>query len=284
MERLSAPRLRPREQDRDGLNMLGVLVDECIERLEIVRRLVLLPRGAPDHPLRRDLILGFHGDQECLGGPWVVDEQILELLVYPTQPLDEPAHVVVPVLVGPDLLDDLPDSLAVGFRRLGGHPGDVTEILKERAVKTIEDDEVRLVWMPLSLASPPPEHLLKQDPRLHRAQEHQELEVWDVDPRGQQVDRYDDGRVGSVAELPDPLKRTIDLARDLGHKRIALSEEVARRVNELVRMRGTRKVVVREDQRLREPAELFLVSLGVLLEFFEDLAIRVRSCDVVLDL
>src|SRR6266704_2868301 len=236
MERLSAPRLRPREQDRDGLNMLGVLVDECIERLEIVRRLVLLPRGAPDHPLRRDLIL-----------------------------------------VGPDLLDDLPDSLAVGFRRLGGHPGDVTEILKERAVKTIEDDEVRLVWMPLSLASPPPEHLLKQDPRLHRAQEHQELEVWDVDPRGQQVDRYDDGRVGSVAELPDPLKRTIDLARDLGHKRIALSEEVARRVNELVRMRGMRKVVVREDQRLLEPAELFLVSLGVLLEFFEDLAIRVRS-------
>src|SRR6266571_3999827 len=141
--------------------ILEILVPQQLHRLGERRE---KHRG---HPFREGTHVSI-GDEACERLPSVPGH----LLVYPTQPLDEPAHVVVPVLVGPDLLDDLPDSLAVGFRRLGGHPGDVTEILKERAVKTIEDDEVRLVWMPLSLPSPRPGHFFKQDRRLHGGKEH----------------------------------------------------------------------------------------------------------------
>jgi hypothetical protein len=51
----------------------------------------------------------------------------------------------------------------------------------------------------------PAEHLLEQDARLHRPQEHDELQVRDVHAGGEQVDSHDDAGVGPVAELADAL-------------------------------------------------------------------------------
>ena len=71
---------------------------------------------------------------------------------------------------------------------------------------------------------------------------------------------------GPVAELADPLQRPVDAAGDLGDERLAAAEDVARLVDELVGVGGVRQVVGREDERLREPAVLGLVRIGVALE------------------
>ncbi len=104
------------------------------------------------------------------------------------------------------------------------------------------------------------------------------------DPGRQEIDRHDHGRLGPIAEIPDLLERTVDLAGDLGDECVTLTEEIPRRVDQLVRVRGMRQVVVREDERLRETSELLLVRLGVLLDLLQDLPVRVGSGDVVLDL
>ena len=73
------------------------------------------------------------------------------------------------------------------------------------------------------------EHLLPQDARLHRAQEHDELQRRDVHAGREHVHGDDDLRIGAVAELADALKRAVDIrvAGDLLHEIIALVENVA---------------------------------------------------------
>ena len=162
------------------------------------------------------------------------------LLVDALQAPDEAADVVVAVAVLPDLLDDLRDRLAVCLERLGRDRGAVSEVGEQRAVEAVEDDEVRLVRVLLALPRPAAEHLLEEDARLDRAQEDEELEVGDVDAGGEHVDRDDDAGLRPVAELADPLQRPVDAAGDLGDEGVALAEDVAGGVDELVGVRGVR--------------------------------------------
>ena len=56
----------------------------------------------------------------------------------------------------------------------------VAEVLEQRAVEAVEDDEVDLVPVPLTFAGAAAEHLLEQDAGLNRAQEDDVLQVGDV--------------------------------------------------------------------------------------------------------
>ena len=153
--------------------------------------------------------------------------------------------------------------LAVALGRLDGHAGGLAEVLQQRAVEAVEDDEVGLVRVLLALAGAAAEHLLEEDARLHRPQEDDELQVGDVHAGRQQVDGDDDAGVRAVAELADALQRPVDAAGDLRDERLAAAEDVAGQVDELVGVRGVRQVVGGEDQGLGEAAVLALVLVGV---------------------
>ena len=108
-------------------------------------------------------------------------------------------------------------GLAVALRRLNRHAGGAPEVLEQRAVEAIEHGEVRLGWHQIGrLARAAAEHLLEQDAGLHRAQEHQELEVGDVDAGGQKVDGDDDLGVGRLRNLRIFSQRSVGSAGDLG--------------------------------------------------------------------
>ena len=154
---------------------------------------------------------------------------------------------------------------------------------KPAVTVAVEDDEAVLVGCLFAQPRAAPEHLLEQDPRLDWPQEDQELEVRDVDPGRQEVDGHDDAGVGAVAELADALEGPVDPASDLGHERVALAEDVARLIDELIGVRGVGEVVGGEDQRLREPSVLGLMGVGVALDLLQDPAVGVRGGDVSLD-
>ncbi len=157
------------------------------------------------------------------------------------------------------------------------------EVVDQRAVEAVEDDEVVFVRRPVAKASAAAEHLLEQDPRLDRPQQDQELEIRDVDAGREQVDRDDDAGLRPVAELADPLQRPVDSAGDLGDEGVAATEDLARLIDELVGVRDMRKVVGSEDQGLGEPAVLGLVLVGVTLQLLQDAAVGVWGRDVTLD-
>ena len=175
----------------------------------------------------------------------VVDErreQIVSVaghvLVDAAQPLDEPGRVVRAILVLPDLLDDLLEAFAIPLGRFGGDARGAGEVLDECSVEAVEDDEAVLVGGLFAQSRATPKHLLEQYSRLDGPQEDQELEVRDVDPGRQEVDGHDDAGVGAVAELADALEGPVDPASDLGHERVALAEDVARLIDELIGVRG----------------------------------------------
>jgi len=78
--------------------------------------------------------------------------------------------------------------------------------------------------------------LLPQDARLHRAQEHDELQRRDVHAGGEHVHGDDDFRIRAVAELADALERAVHvrIAGDLLHEVVALIENGAAGFDELV--------------------------------------------------
>lgn len=143
---------------------------------------------------------------------------------------------------------------------------------------------MRLVGVALTLARAAAEHLLEEDARLYRPQEHDVFEVGDVHAGRQQVDSDDDAGVGAVAELPDALQRPVDVTGDLGNEGVTSAEAVAGKVDQLVGVRDVRQVVGGEDQGLGEAPELLLVLRGMGLQLFEDLAIGVWRRDLLLDL
>lgn len=131
----------------------------------------------------------------------------------------------------------------------------------------------------LSLARPAPDHLLEQDARLHRPQEHDVLQVGDVDAGSEQVHGDRDAGVGSVAELADALERAVYAARDLLDEGVSPAKHVAGQVDELVAVRGVGQVIDGEDQHLGQAAELLLVLVGVAPELLEDALVGVGSRD-----
>ena len=123
------------------------------------------------------------------------------------------------------------------------------EVLEQRAVEAVEDDEVRLVWHQVGRAAgAAAEHLLEQDAGLDRPQEDDELQVGDVDTGRQQVDGDNDFRVRPVAELADLLQRPINSPSDLADERLTAAEDVAGQLDELIGVRRVRQVVGGEDR------------------------------------
>ena len=86
-----------------------------------------------------------------------------------SQPLDQAVDVVGAVSFCQMSSMILPTVLPSPLGRLGGHPGGVAEVLQQRAVEAVEDDEVGLVRVALALAGAAPEHLLEEDAGLDRA-------------------------------------------------------------------------------------------------------------------
>ena len=67
------------------------------------------------------------------------------LLVDPLQALHEASDVVIPVAVLPNVFDDLGDRARLVFGRLGGYVGCLSEVFKQRAIETVEYDEMGFV-------------------------------------------------------------------------------------------------------------------------------------------
>src|SRR5262249_41767518 len=191
---------------------------------------------------------------------------------------------VLPVAIGPDVLDDLDDrpSRPVGW--FGGDGRGLAEVLQQRGGEAVEDSEVRLVRELLALARTAAQHLLEQNEGLDRAKQDDELQIRDVYAGREHVHCDDDARIGPVAELANALKRAIHPASDLLNKGIATAEDIAADVDELVRVRNVRQVMDGEDQTLRLAAVALLVLVGVLLKFLDDLAIGVGRGGALLDL
>ena len=177
----------------------------------------------------------------------------VHVLVNPQEALGQDAHVVIAVHVLPDVLDDFRERERRFARRLDVEAGDVSEILDERAVEAVEHDELGLVDVGAK-ARAASEHLLPQDARLHRAQEHDELQRRDVHAGREHVHGDDDLGIGAVAELADALERAVHVrvAGDLLHEVVALIENVAAGFDELVGVRGVREIVDGEDEDFRE--------------------------------
>lgn len=131
------------------------------------------------------------------------------------QPLCQAADAVIPIPVAPDVFDQFPDGPAGRCGRLGGNAGDLAEIGEQGPIEAVEYGEVRLVRKPLALSGPPAQHLLEENSALHRPQKHDELEVRDVDSRGEQVNRNSNAWVRAVPKLPDSLEWSIDPPSDL---------------------------------------------------------------------
>src|SRR5206468_189268 len=66
-------------------------------------------------------------------------------LVDSVEALYEALDVVVAVAVIPNVLDDFDDGSKLLLGRLGGDVGRVSEVRKERAIKAVEDHEVRFI-------------------------------------------------------------------------------------------------------------------------------------------
>src|SRR5262249_30655827 len=118
--------------------------------------------------------------------------------------------VVLAILVLPDTLDDFPNRSRRRRRWLCGDGRALLEVLKERPVETVHDDEMRLVRKAFALARAATEHLLKEDARLHRAQEHDELQVGNIDARAEHVHGHDNRWLRPIPELPDALQGSVD--------------------------------------------------------------------------
>src|SRR6185437_1244755 len=93
--------------------------------------------------------------------------------------------------------------------------GGIPEVLEKRAVEAVEDGEVALVRVLLTLARAAPHHLFEEDPRLRGPQKDDVLDVGDINSRREQVDCDNHRRVRSVPEATNPLQRAIDLSSDL---------------------------------------------------------------------
>src|SRR5439155_17354671 len=117
------------------------------------------------------------------------------------------------------------------LRLLRGNPGGFSEIGDQGAVETVEDGEVRLVRGVEPLPSATPQHLFKEDARLHRPQEHDELKVGDVHAGREQVHGDSDARLLAVAELSDSLEWAVHAPSDLLHEPVASAERIAADVN-----------------------------------------------------
>ena len=142
-------------------------------------------------------------------------------------------------------------------RLLDFEVGDVFEVAEQRAVEAIEDDELRFVDV-VAAARAASEHLLPEDARLHRPQEHDELQRRDVHAGRKHVHGDDDLRIRAIAELADALERAVDIwvAGDLLHEVVALVENVAADLDELVGVRGVREIVDGEDEDFRKASRL----------------------------
>jgi hypothetical protein len=109
----------------------------------------------------------------------------------------------------------------------------------------------------------------------------------EIPTAGRQATNSDDDlRLGSIAKLADPLKRTVNVwvSGNLLNKVIALVEDLAADSNQLISVRCMRNIVDREDQDFGKSVGLRFVGVGMLGNLFDDLAIAIRSCDLVLNL
>ena len=155
------------------------------------------------------------------------------------------------------------------------------EVLDQCAVKTVENGELRLVDL-VAAARAPAQHLHPEDAGFHRAQEDDELQAGMSTPVRKHVHRDHDLGLGPVAELADLLQRPVHVrvAGDLLHKVVALVEDLAADLDELVGVRGMGQVVDGKDQDLGEAARLLFVLVGIACDFLDDLAVAVRRGDV----
>src|SRR5439155_17925375 len=126
------------------------------------------------------------------------------------------------------------------------------------------------------------EHLVEEQVVFHWAQAVDVFEVGNIHVGGKHVHSYDNARLRTVAEFADALEGSIHggAAGDFLDEGVAATEDVPRGVDQLIRMRRVPEVVCRKDEGLGEPAVPLFMLGGVLLELFEDLAIRVRGGDL----
>lgn len=167
----------------------------------------------------------------------------------------EDLDVVVAINVLPDVFDDLWDGERDAARRGDVEAGDVFEILDERAVEAIEDDEFGFIDV-VAAAGAAAEHLFPEDAGLDRAEEDDEFEGRDVHAGGEHVHGDDDLGIGAVAELADALEGAVHVgvAGDLLDEIVALAEDLAADADELVGVGGVGEVVDGEDEDLGEAA------------------------------
>src|SRR5262249_33192088 len=83
------------------------------------------------------------------------------LLVNSLEALYQPTNVVFPILVVPDVLDDLGDRARLGVWRLCSDRGSFLEVFEQRAIEAVEHCEMRLVGKVLAFARTSAKHLLK---------------------------------------------------------------------------------------------------------------------------
>src|ERR1039458_172919 len=157
---------------------------------------------------------------------------------------DQPADVVIAISIRPDVFDDLDDCARLALRRLSGDRSCALEVLQQRSVEAVEHDEVGLVWEVFALASATTKHLFEQDTGLHRAKKDDAFQIRYIHTSSQQINRHDDSRRWAIAELADMLKGTIHPTRDFLSERVASTENVTSKVNQLVGVRRVRKIVI----------------------------------------
>ena len=192
--------------------------------------------------------------------------------------------MVIAVHVLPDVFDDLWQRQRRLRGRLDFKVGGVLEIPDERAVETIEDDELGLVD-PRAFTRVASEHLHPEDARLDRAQEDDELQRGNVHAGGEHVHGDDDLGIGAVAEFADALERAVHVrvAGDFLDEVVALAEHFAAGFHQLIGVRGVRDVVDGEDENFWKMAGRLLVRVSVLRYLLDDFPIALRRGDAALD-
>ena len=141
---------------------------------------------------------------------------------------------------------------------------------------------MRFVWEVFAFASSAPQHLLEEDSGLHRSQENDAFQVWNVHTGREKVNSDDDAGRWAITKLTDVLEWAIHSARNLLNKRVPPAKDIPSNVHQLVGVGSVRQVIHCKDQGLREPAVVLLVLQCPCLQFFQNLSVRIR--DLLLDL
>jgi len=160
----------------------------------------------------------------------------------------------------------------------------ILEIPDQRTVKTVKDRKMRFIDLTAEPCASS-QHLLPQYSGFDRTEKNDEFQRRNIYARAEHVYRHNNLGIGTIAEFPDFLQRTvhIGISCDLLNKFITLIENLTAYSYQLVGMGCMRQIVYAKDQSLREMSRGCFMLISVFGNFFNYLFIAARSRDLSLD-